>query len=174
MPRLSYEIGESPWLHPAAIEYFEQLLQPTWRVLEHGAGGSTLWLAKRVEAVVSVEHDLKWREQVRILAPANVTLLTLLPEPTHQMSGSPDIMPLRDYDLIFIDGERMERGRCLEQAHQYLKPEGWIVLDNANRPEYADERWELAKRAKLKARFDNNIPSSKFFVTEIWRLAKCE
>jgi predicted O-methyltransferase YrrM len=144
------------------------------RVLEHGAGGSTLWLAERVKVVVSIEHDLKWREQVRQLAPANVVMLTALPEPVRQVSGEPDTMPLRDYDLLFIDGERMERGKCLKMTHLYVKPSGWVVLDNANRPEYAEEREGLRKYAKLKARFDNNIPCSKFFVTEFWQLCVSE
>ena len=38
-----------PWLPPAAVNYLDQLLSPEMRVLEYGAGGSTLWLAERVK-----------------------------------------------------------------------------------------------------------------------------
>lgn len=157
-PRSPDEIIPYPWLHPAAVEYLENLLQPDWRVLEHGAGGSTLWLADRVVSVVTIEHDLGWSDKVRSLAPANVTILQSCPE-------TPD----REYDLFFIDGEREQRGSYLAIAHLLVKAGGWVVLDNANRPEYQDQRAGLKKTAKLVARFDNNIPKSLYFVTEFWR-----
>jgi predicted O-methyltransferase YrrM len=149
-----------PWLHPAAVEYLEQLLQPDWWVLEHGAGGSTLWLAERVKHLVSVEHDPAWTLKVRELAPANVIIVSYLPD-----------FESHTYDLFFIDGERMERAACLKAAHLLVKPGGWIVLDNANRPEYAEERAGLKQHAKLEARFDNNIPRSLYFVTEFYKCA---
>jgi hypothetical protein len=51
-------------------------------------------------------------------------------------------------------------------------PGGWVVLDNANRPEYEYERSLLPGWAKLAMRFDNNIAISHYFVTEFWQL--CE
>lgn len=158
-PRAPDEVIARPWLAPAAVAYFERLLNPEWRVLEHGAGGSTLWLAERVSAVVTIEHDFNWRDRVRQLAPANVAILAMPPE-----SGA--------YDLFFIDGERAMRGPCLTLAPSLVRPGGWIVLDNANRPEYEQERAALFGRAKLIARFDSNIPRSSYFVTEFWQL--CE
>lgn len=158
-PRRPEEMEAYPWLHPTAVEYLGELLRPNWRVLEHGAGGSTLWFADRAAKVVSIEHTLQWREEVRRVAPANVTLLESLPE-----AG-------QIYNLFLIDGEREMRGRCINAAPLLVKPGGWVVLDNANRPEYADERDGLRAHAKLVARFDNNIPRSLYFVTEFWQCA---
>src|SRR3972149_5230763 len=155
-PRSPEEIISQPWLHAAVIEHLEGLLRPDWKVLEHGAGGSTLWFAARVARVVSVEHSQAWRSKVRELAPANVSILEFLPYPD------------RIYDLFFIDGERAARGACLRMAPDFVKPGGWIVLDNANRPEWHDEREGLAEVTKLQNRFDNNIPNSRFFVTGFW------
>ena len=159
-PRPPDEITAYPWLHPSAVEYFEGILQPEWWVLEHGSGGSTLWLAQRVAHVTSIEHDSKWSAQIRSIAPANATVLSSLPD----FNGN-------TYELFFIDGERNERGKCLKVAHQVVKPGGWVVLDNANRPEYAAEREGLKQWASLKARFDNNEPHSLYFVTEFWKCA---
>jgi len=158
MPREPSEIEPYPWLHPDAVEYLEGLLTPEMRVLEHGGGGSTLWFAERVKRVVTTEGDPDWCDALWKLAPMNVTITSNLPYGSY-------------YDLFFIDGDHEGRGRCIEQAHLYVKTGGWLVLDNANRPEYAPERRLLHEYFKLVARFDNNIPISKFFITEFW---KCE
>ena len=156
-PTASAEVKPIPWLHPDAVEYFDTILQPGWDVLEHGSGGSTLWLAERVRSVVSVEHTEEWRAKIRELAPANVTMLSDMPAGIFK------------YDLMFIDGERAKRGLCLDLAPSLVVPGGWVVLDNANRPEYRDEREAFSRKARLVRRFENNIPTSKYFVTEFWR-----
>lgn len=159
-PRRPDEITPYPWLHPEAVAYLEELLQPDWRVLEHGAGGSTLWFATRVKDVFTIEHSPEWFERVCAVAPSNVTVFL--------GRDLPGLAP--GFDLVFIDGERAGRGWFIQRAPRYLKPGGWIVLDNANRPEYAEERHALHNVAKLTARFDNNIPTSRYFVTEFWCL----
>jgi len=161
-PRSPDEIVPVPWLHASAISYLEEIMRPDFRVLEHGAGGSTLWFAERAESVVTVEHDPAWREAIRNWAPSNVTLLTALDH------------TLGQFDLFFIDGEHEQRARCLEQAYKIVKPGGWVVLDNANRPEYVDEREAFAEHAVRVRYFDNNIPRSKYFVTEFWRCRASE
>lgn len=158
-PRSPDEIISVPWLHADAVDYMDTLLQPDWRVLEHGGGGSTLWFAELVKDVVTIEHDLYWRLKLRDIAPGNVTLLERVPENA----------PEEGFDLFMIDGEREMRGSCIIRARLYVRPGGWVVLDNANRPEYEAERRTLFDWCKLKARFDNNIPRSKYFVTEFWQ-----
>lgn len=152
------EIIPVPWMHTSAVSYLEEILRPDFRVLEHGCGGSTLWFAERVAAVVSVEHDPAWRDKVRSLAPANVTLLEAFGH-TGQV-----------FDLFLIDGLREEREGCLLKAHVFVKPGGWVVLDNANRPEYEDARRMFSEHARLIERFNNNIPTkTSYIVTEFWR-----
>lgn len=152
------EVQPIPWLHPEATEFFEFILEPDFRVLEHGAGGSTLWLSERVDQVDSVEHDIDWRLKMRELCPANVIMLDRIPPPSSLI-----------YDLCFIDGKREERGPCILAAEKLVRPGGWVVLDNSNRPEYAAERRRLYKFADLKERYDNNIANSLYFVTEFWQ-----
>jgi len=167
LPRKPEEITPYPWLHPGVVAYLESLLCPEWRVLEYGAGGSTLWFAERVAKVVSIEHNLEWRTKVRELAPGNVCLMD------HYSNGGPPPFEPHGYDLFFIDGDidgnTKTRGTCLETASMFVKPGGWVVLDNANRPEYRAERIKLAKQARLVKHFDNNCGVSMYFVTEFWQ-----
>lgn len=151
------QIESIPWLHPDVVNFLEGLLKPDWHVLEHGAGGSTLWFAERVKCVTSIEHSLNWTLAVRQRAPANVTLLSSLPD------------PLRKYDLFLVDGDREERAVCLANAERYVKPKGWIVLDNANHIEYQEERDGLQAFAKLVERFDRNMHCFRFLITEFWK-----
>ncbi len=150
-----------PWLHPEAVEYLEGLLTPEMRVLEHGAGGSTLWFAERVKEVVTLEHNPEWAEKMRALAPANVRVIH---------TGTQEARVTCPFDLFLIDGAREQRGQMILLSPQLVKPGGWVVLDNANRPEYAMERHGLEVRARPVARFENNIPGSKYFVTEFWKV----
>jgi hypothetical protein len=47
-----------------AVEWLQNYLKPEMKVFEWGAGGSTLFLAKRVQSVITVEHDPAWKQQI--------------------------------------------------------------------------------------------------------------
>jgi hypothetical protein len=51
---------DSPFYAPAAIRRIEDLLDDHSKVFEWGSGVSTLWYARRVAKIVSVEHDEEW------------------------------------------------------------------------------------------------------------------
>ncbi len=153
------EIKPIPWLSPRAVEYFESLLTPDMRVLEHGSGGSTLWLASRVESVVSIEQDQDWVGAVKNQAPQNVQVLMTLPEFE------------QPYDLLLIDGEPLEdRKKYLSSAPILVLSGGIVVLDNANRPQYAAERKALQEYAESYEIIDANEPGTSFLVTDFYRL----
>lgn len=149
-----------PWLSPAAIEYFESLLTPDMNVIEFGAGGSTLWLAERVRTVTSYESNEQWADAVKRQAHTdNIYICWGTAEPGTL------------YDLFFIDGEPVERrGPWLDFAPQIVKPGGIIVLDNANRPEYVTQRFDLLKRCEPLACISGNENGTLFLVTEFYRL----
>jgi predicted O-methyltransferase YrrM len=133
------------------------------RVIEHGSGGSTLWFAARVKSVTSIEASAGWRPIITERAPANTRIIN---------GSSPGDAPRggRKYDLLLIDGEPLEaRAGWLDEAHKLVKPGGWVVLDNANRPEYAYNRAAFAARALPVRRFDGNVPGSLYLVTEFYK-----
>lgn len=159
-PRQAKEIEAKPWLSPKAIEFFGSILAPEYDVLEFGAGGSTLWLSQRVATVDSYEPIREWREEVQKRAGDNVTFLP-----------DADFRMIQAYDVIFIDGEPVfERGAWLLHAPKMAKPRGWIILDNANRPEYIEERAILADVADLVFTANGNEGGTRYLLTEFWRL----
>ena len=134
---------DHPWLTRAANEFLQTQLKPSDQVLEFGSGRSTIWLAKRVSSVTSVEHNRFWYEQVNSLVQqesmrSKVELLL------HERSAETDARrPESDYvkvlnrfegsslDLVLVDG--IYRSDCAVLGAPKVKPGGMIVLDNANR-----------------------------------------
>ncbi len=146
-----------PWWCFGAIEDTGRFLaarRGSARVLEWGSGASTVWLAKRAAAVVSLEHDTSWAACVHRLT-ASMPHVTLITEPAQPGSdsayGSAKAgwrgLDFRAYveradtlagqfDLIVIDGRC--RARCLEHALGRLAPGGRILFDNSGRRRYRD------------------------------------
>lgn len=139
--------------------YLENLLRADMEVLEHGAGGSTLWFGERVKHVTSIESDLKWLEAVHERKTANVTLIY-----------SRDVVFLCPVDLLLIDGEPIaNRGKWLDAVPRVVKAGGYVILDNANRPEYASARACFSLKAKLLQTIDSNKGGTQFLVTEFYK-----
>lgn len=143
-----------PWLDPMAISALEAWLAPDMEVLEHGAGGSTLWMAQRVKKVASVESDIDFYAALTKRVPANVTLLYRT-----------DVSKLHPADLLLIDGEPVEdRREWILAAPQLAKK--YVVLDNANRPEYNEERKTLLKEFELMMTIKAKV--GEFLLTEFY------
>ena len=122
-------------------------------VFEYGSGASTLWLSRRANRIVSIEHDRGIYELVkRHTADLNNVEVIHMPSRSardgdryvsnrfdcrgasfHEYVTSIE----RDsvlYDLILIDG-RCREG-CLSHALAHLKQDGLIVFDDAQRSRY--------------------------------------
>lgn len=146
-----------PYLHKDVIEYMSGIVFPDMSIVEFGGGGSTLWFAERARKVLTFETDPNWYEILMQKKPDNVQVMfTNLPYFAEEC------------DLLFIDGEPIElRGVWID--HAPLLTWKWIVLDNANRPEFADARERLKKRFELVEAFERNEENTKYLVTEFWR-----
>lgn len=57
----------TPWISYFAINYIERYLSSEMKVFEFGGGGSTLFFAKRVKKLVTVEHDSTWFKDLDVL-----------------------------------------------------------------------------------------------------------
>ncbi len=128
--------GEAiPWLTYPAIEFFKNRINEKMSVFEYGSGNSTIWWAKRVESVISCEHDPKWFVKVKPTIPKNVEYLYI------------DLLPSQDYekaiekhenkfDLVVIDGRK--RVLCAKNCLTSLKGDGVIIWDNSDREKYQE------------------------------------
>lgn len=160
LPRDPEDIEPAPWLAADAVEYFESLLTPEMTVCEFGGGGSTLWLVQRVKHVITYEPNLAWYNTLDMKRD-EFTVFAL------RQSDEPMGME-KDIDLLFIDGEPVEkRAVWLKRAHEIVKKGGIVVLDNANRPEYANERAAFLKHADLI--FGSKV-QGKYLYTEFYRV----
>ena len=115
-----------PWLTYPMIEFLDTLDVSDKSVFEFGAGGSTLYWARRAREVVSVELDAAWHARLTSMAPSNVEIVH---EPDgHQYADTPNRLG-RTFDIIVVDGA--ERYRSASAALNALAPGGMIILDNA-------------------------------------------
>lgn len=144
-----------PWWTLSAVDRVDAFLRdrPEAAVFEFGSGASTVWLARRARAVITVEHDAPWLEIVQPFTD-NTDRINLLHRPAIAATGIPAapsgrpgnehldfaryVAALgetgRRFDVIVIDGRA--RVACLEAAVRHLAPGGMIVFDNAGRQRY--------------------------------------
>lgn len=133
---------DEPWWTRKAIEWMDAHLTKDMNVLEWGAGASTSWLAARCGRLTSIEHN---PEYARLVGAAlkeagmdpdrySVTFRPLGVGYHQYVDG--------EYDAAIIDG-RM-RVNCCERAMELLKSGGMLLLDNAERKEYAKARTLLS------------------------------
>lgn len=153
---------KNPWFHPAVTAYLATLIRPDWVVLEHGCGGSTLWLADLAKEVVSVEHDPTWLEAIKAAAPVNVSLYPATRTAAAFVPGA--------YDFIMIDGERGARIDWMNRAPSLCKPGAIVLVDNYNRAEYAEAVRKLSAAAEHMITFETNPVGHLNAVTALFRM----
>lgn len=159
LPGHSPLFDEVPWITFRAIDWLDTYLKPDMRVFEYGAGGSTLYFAKRAGEVISVEHDESFYHWVKDIlaqrARTNCDLMLHRSEPCEESdpafaSFQPkyrgqcfqsyvtaiDAYPDGHFDLVLVDGRA--RMASFKRALPKLKPGGTIMLDNSERPGYAE------------------------------------
>lgn len=122
-----------PWIAYPAVSFISRRARPEMIVFEYGSGASTLWWASRVRHVYSVEHDRRFYSELLPRLPANATLAYAELGPDGAYAESV-LAPGVAFDVVVIDGR--DRVRCVPQAVRALKPDGVILFDNADRPDY--------------------------------------
>jgi predicted O-methyltransferase YrrM len=139
---------EEPWLTAAAVGLLSTLMRPTDCGLEFGSGRSTVWFARRVATLTSVEHDKQWHARISaklksdglenvhyVLAPGDVP-----PERGGESAYARTALALPDGSLDFalIDGRY--RDYSAKFTLPKIKPGGILIIDNVN--------WFLPCRSK--------------------------
>jgi len=133
---------EIPWFSYAAIDFLEEFLRPQMTVCEYGSGGSTLFFAKRVKSVFSIEDNEGWYELVsQSVRRANLQNVSVVLHPFDfkkaegfQHSAYLHAIPDSRFDVIVIDGSEewtQVRPICFEKAESRVKRGGIIVVDDS-------------------------------------------
>mgnify|MGYP005636679839 CR=1 FL=1 len=160
LPSDPEDIRAECWLHPAATLYLESLLMPDMTVIEHGCGGSTLWLSERVNKTRSFDNDREWIANVEKNAGKNSEIVFYKDIPYIS----------KKCDLLFIDGNNQDRPAWLMASQKLVKPGGIIVLDNAERPHYQVGRKHLLTFCHVPLTIAATTGLGKFVVTEFYRV----
>jgi hypothetical protein len=147
-----------PWLAFEAIKWLHRHLDSGMVVFEWGSGGSTLYFARRVGTLVTVEHDPTWYGRVsgRLEYEEITNCRYLLCEPAAEPGSSTvpggyvssdfpgctfrdycaaiDAHPDDSFDLVVVDGRA--RPSCIFHAREKVRPGGVMLVDNSERPRY--------------------------------------
>jgi hypothetical protein len=141
--RLAQELHPDwPWLTADAVRALESLLGKSDVGFEWGTGRSTLWFARRVKKITSVDHDRIWHE--KITAQARDLGLDNVETVWHEVN-SPNPPPVPDdypyiaeidkhpnnyFGFILVDAEY--RDQCALKALEHLQSGGLLIIDNIN------------------------------------------
>jgi len=152
-----------PWVTYDALRRLETMVTASMHVFEFGAGGSTVFFADRAAHVVSVEHDARWQRLVQdeLADRSNIEFVLAQPEPRvpgeepaalsrnypdHHFTAytrSIDRFDDASFDVVLVDGRA--RVASAQRSYDKVKPGGWLVLDNSERPDYQQVFTDLAR-----------------------------
>lgn len=186
------DMHDLPWMTFSVTDFLMSSANKQMRVFEYGAGSSTLFWAKRVHEVVSVEHDAQWAQKIREELSHrhynNVSLL-FIPPVLRQGNEQPDIAdpygyatedatyapfsfqeyvqkiqeyPDAYFDFIVVDGRA--RPSCIAASIRKVKPGGFLVVDNSERKYYFERTLPmLPPHAWKRTDFWGPIPGAMHF-----------
>ncbi len=168
-------VDELPWITFPAIYFLEQFLTTDMKVFEYGMGGSTLFFARRVRELISVDHDLNWMESLSKITQRNkyencdIRLFLIEAEnddfefnldPSHPdsyKSTDPSFIgknfksyaaSIDNYPDEYFDLILIDgraRPSCFKHSVPKIKKNGVILLDNTDREYYLTHLCEFTR-----------------------------
>jgi SAM-dependent methyltransferase len=139
--RVMGRLPPKPWIASSAISWLDDAITPEWAVFEFGSGHSTEWYARRADSVVSVEDDVTWCARVRErLRSSGLTNYSLIHTELDDFPSAVGSYPIGSFDLVVVDSsenDRTSRLDCIAAARHAVKPGGYLLLDDSDRPRYS-------------------------------------
>ena len=132
-------MNEIPYMQRVDIDAMAKLLneRKPEKVLEYGAGASTIYWPKRCQFIklwVAIEHDQEWASTVieqTLLAKLPYIVCVMDEQMQSYVNPPAEFVP---FDLIVVDG--IHRIECVRESEKYLLPGGVVLLHDADRLEY--------------------------------------
>ena len=144
-----------PWMNRAAVQAYARLVEGTERVLEFGAGSSTLWLDRMGCDVTTYEHHERWATTIRANVSDNVTLIH---EDAYHLHAREHLTGQK-FDIIVIDGEWREECLWVILDLELLAEGATLILDDSQREE---DRSDIARAVRV-------IEASAVSTIRYWR-----
>ena len=156
-----------PWMNFKVIRWMRSYLDASMQVFEYGTGGSTLFLARRVRRLVSVESDPRWHAAVaQSLSDHGIRNCDLRLVPSQPPGARTDPRYVstakgvagRDFrryveaidtcedgslDLVLVDG--YARLACVAHAVRKVREGGYLLVDDTDWKKYG-RTFDLLRR----------------------------
>jgi hypothetical protein len=192
-------VDEQPWMTFSAIKFLKSIVTKDMKVFEYGSGGSTIFLLKLAQKVITVEHDKYWAEKVLELVRKNDLenkheFYTILPsEEVSQNNLNPSdfdsyisqdnsflgfsfkdyAQSIEAYQNNYFDLVVIDgraRPSCFKHSVNKVKEGGYILLDNSERDYYHRIHIHLNNQNWVKYSLYGPGPyNSYFWGTCIWQ-----
>lgn len=151
--------SDEPWFHPTSLVYLSSLLKPDWVIFETGCGSSTLYFSNRAKRVVSFEQTKGWYNILKeIIKDKEIENIDLRFDPDYPEKG---IWGFREDEFDFVSLDGRGRAKSIETLLPYLKPGGYLLLDNSERARYE-------KAIALLNKWKNRVFGDYKWQTTIW------
>lgn len=132
-----------PWVTYSFIDFIKTRLTKDLTIFEYGSGNSTLFYAKLVKRVVSVEHDEAWFNKIVKEKASNAEMIFTNLEKGGEYSKKATLLGEK-FDVIIVDGR--DRVNCCKNSVEALSAHGVLVLDDSEREFYDEARTFLKSK----------------------------
>ena len=126
-----------PWVTYSFIDFIKDRLHKELSIFEYGSGNSTLFYAKKVKRVVSVEHDEAWFNKIVKEKASNAEMIFTHLSSNGEYSQKAALLGEK-FDVIIVDGR--DRVNCCKNSVDALTANGVLVLDDSEREIYQEAR----------------------------------
>lgn len=144
-----------PWVTYSFIDFIRPRLTKELSIFEYGSGNSTLFYAKRVKKVVSVEHDQDWFNKIVEEKAPNAEMIFTALEKGGTYSQKAKLLGDK-FDIIIVDGR--DRVNCCKFSVDALSENGVLVLDDSERDIYQEARTFLTEKGFKELPFSGIAP----------------
>lgn len=156
---------DHPWLTRQMVTILDDWLQPGDIGHEWGSGRSTVWFARKVSHLTSVEHHPTWGATVRDLLAAEKVAEKVhyhvaadTSTDSHQ-AYIDEVKRHADQSLDFCLVDGIARDRCALAALPKIKPGGILIIDNVN--------WFLPRKSPSHS--PNSRSTGQGCASSVWR-----
>ncbi len=144
-----------PWVTYSFIDFIKDRLNKDLTIFEYGSGNSTLFYARNVKRVVSVEHDEAWYKKIVNEKAPNAEMIFTKLIPGGEYSQKAKLLNEK-FDLIIVDGR--DRINCCKYSIEALSEKGVLILDDSERENYEEARIFLKKQGFKELSFSGISP----------------
>ncbi|NOX46589.1 MAG: class I SAM-dependent methyltransferase [Chlorobi bacterium] len=122
-----------PWMNYPFLGFIKKRLNNNQNLFEFGSGYSTVFFAKKLKSVTSVEYDKEWFEKAQGMTKGFSNTEIIFQELNEDYPKTINKTD-KKYELIVIDGRK--RVKCALNSYGHLTSDGILILDDSSRDEY--------------------------------------